>query len=236
MIDDGQVMRDEDIGDAVFALDFLHQVKNLSLNGNIQCGNRLVADDELRVHRQSAGDTDALTAAAVQLMRIGVSQALGQTDGFHQLAHAGLTLSLVLHAVNLQRLFDRLADGLARVQGREGILEDDLDILAQLAQLFLVQRGDVLAFEVYAAGSGLNQAENGASGGGLAAAGLTDDAQRLASFQSKGDVVNRMQLTTGYVEVLFEVLNIQQDVALGSIVCHSCLLLSYSLLTSLPSS
>ncbi len=56
------------------ALQVHQQVEDLRLNGHVQRRDRLVADDELRIERQRAGDADALAAAAVQLVRIGVDQ------------------------------------------------------------------------------------------------------------------------------------------------------------------
>ena len=47
------------------------QVQHLRLNGNVQRGNRLVTDNKLRAECQCPRNADALTAAAVQLVRIG---------------------------------------------------------------------------------------------------------------------------------------------------------------------
>ena len=45
--DDGQVMGDEQIGGALFLLELLQQVQNLGADGNVQCGDGLVGDDQL---------------------------------------------------------------------------------------------------------------------------------------------------------------------------------------------
>ena len=78
-------MGNEDIGQAQILLQLLEQVQDLRLNRNVQCGNRLVAHDKLRVHGQSAGDADTLAAATVQLMGIDVSVALSQAYRTHEL-------------------------------------------------------------------------------------------------------------------------------------------------------
>lgn len=57
----GQVMGNEDIGQSQILLQLFEQVQNLRLNGNVQRGNRLVADNDFRIHSQSAGNTDTLT-------------------------------------------------------------------------------------------------------------------------------------------------------------------------------
>ena len=49
MLDNAQVMADEQVGQLVLFLQVLEQVDDLRLNGHVQCGNRLVADDKLGV-------------------------------------------------------------------------------------------------------------------------------------------------------------------------------------------
>ncbi len=49
MLDHRQVVRNEHIGESPFLLQVLQQVQDLGLNGHIQRGHRLVADDKLRV-------------------------------------------------------------------------------------------------------------------------------------------------------------------------------------------
>src|SRR5699024_1512274 len=52
VLDHAEVVGDEDIGQAVFRLQVLHQVEDLGLDGNVQGGHRLVADDEGGVEGQ----------------------------------------------------------------------------------------------------------------------------------------------------------------------------------------
>ena len=51
-----QVMRDEKVGQSEIRLDVHHQVDDLRLNGDIQGGNRFVANDQARFQRQRAGE------------------------------------------------------------------------------------------------------------------------------------------------------------------------------------
>jgi hypothetical protein len=48
----------------------IEQVKDLGLDGNIQGGNRLIADNQPRVQSQGTGDTDTLPLAAGKLVRV----------------------------------------------------------------------------------------------------------------------------------------------------------------------
>ncbi len=64
MRDHGEVVRDEQIGEAELAAQGGEQFDDLRLDRNIQRGDRLVADDEVRMQHQRAGDADALALAA----------------------------------------------------------------------------------------------------------------------------------------------------------------------------
>ena len=82
-----QIMRNKEIRQADLLLQVHQEVQNLGLDGHVQRGHRLVADDKLGIHRQCPGDADPLPPAAIQLMGIGILQAGGQANGVHQLTH-----------------------------------------------------------------------------------------------------------------------------------------------------
>src|SRR5262245_26706923 len=82
--------------------------------------------------------------------------------------------------MNLERLAHNIARALARIKRGERILEDDLQLPAVRPKLRLAKPCDVMAVEVNATGRRLDQAHDGASHRGLAAARLTHEAQRLA--------------------------------------------------------
>ncbi len=92
--------------------------------------------------------------------------------------------------VDLQRLGDDVADRHARVQRRVGVLEDHLHLAAHLAHLAAVQLGQVLAVEDDLAAGRLVELQDGAAGGGLAAAGLADQAEGLALLDVERDAVD----------------------------------------------
>ncbi len=72
MLHHAEVVRDKQICQLVFFLQILQQIDNLRLNGNIQRGNRLVADDKFGIQRKRAGNADALALAAGKLVRIAI--------------------------------------------------------------------------------------------------------------------------------------------------------------------
>lgn len=118
-----------------FSWQLLKHVDDLRLNGNVQRGDRLVADDELRLYRQCAGDADTLTLTAGQLMRETVGKLLIQTDLAQQVGDAVALFLFGQMEMNVHSLGNDFADGHAGVQGSVWVLEDDLDVLAELQQI-----------------------------------------------------------------------------------------------------
>ena len=74
MPNDRQIVGDEQIGQAKPFAQILQQVDDLSLDRNVECGDRLVADDELRFQGQGTGDPDSLPLAAGHFMRVTVGE------------------------------------------------------------------------------------------------------------------------------------------------------------------
>jgi hypothetical protein len=57
---DAEVVRDEDIREPELVLDVFEQVDDLCLDRDVEGRDRLVGDDQLRLQRQGAGNSDAL--------------------------------------------------------------------------------------------------------------------------------------------------------------------------------
>jgi hypothetical protein len=74
--------------------------------------------------------------------------------------------------VRLQRFGQQRLDVLPRVQAAQRVLEDHLHPPAHRAQRLALERGDVDAVEEHLPGGGLDQPQDGAAQGGLAAPGL----------------------------------------------------------------
>jgi hypothetical protein len=75
-----EVVADEEVGEPELLLQVLEQVDHLRLDRNVERGDRLVADDELRVERERPGDADALALAARELVRVAVGEAAVEAD------------------------------------------------------------------------------------------------------------------------------------------------------------
>ena len=183
-------MRDEDVGEPELALEVLEQVQDLRLHGHVERGHRLVADDQLGVDREGARDADALALAAGELVREAVVVLRVQPDDLEQLLDALLDLRLGAHLVHLERLGDDEADALARVQRRVRVLEDHHHLAPVRTHLGAGQARDVAAVEDDPAGRRIEEAHDAARHRRLAAAGLADDAERLALADREGDAVD----------------------------------------------
>ena len=63
IIDHGKIVRDENRRQVQLALQAYQQIENLCLNRNIQCRNRFITDQQIRIERQSTGNANALALA-----------------------------------------------------------------------------------------------------------------------------------------------------------------------------
>jgi hypothetical protein len=66
----GEVVGDEQIGQPQALAQRLEQVDDLRLDRDVERRDRLVADDEVGLDRERAGDADALALAAAELVRV----------------------------------------------------------------------------------------------------------------------------------------------------------------------
>ena len=75
-----QVVRDQQHGHAVVALQITQQIENLATQAHVERGRRLVGQQQLRLAGQRHGDHGALALAATQLVRVGAGAAFGLGD------------------------------------------------------------------------------------------------------------------------------------------------------------
>ena len=81
-----EVVRDEEVGEVELVLEVLEQVDDLGLDRDVERGDRLVGDDQLRPQRERPGDADPLPLAARELVRVAVVVLGLQADPLEQLA------------------------------------------------------------------------------------------------------------------------------------------------------
>src|SRR3546814_10756133 len=89
------------------ALQLVQQGDDLRLDGDVEGGHRLVADDELRVEDQRAGDAEALALPAGELVRIAVHVMRLEPDVLQHGDDAVHDLPALRQAVTLERQIGR---------------------------------------------------------------------------------------------------------------------------------
>ncbi len=194
---DRQVVRDEQEGDVEFLLQVLHQVDHLCLDGHVECRHRLVGNENLGLKGQRPGDADALALTAREFVRIAVVVLGAEPHYLEQFLHACEPLVLRHQVVDIERRTDDRADRLTRVQRGVRVLEDHLDVAADRLELARTGVGDIHTLEEDLTARRLVQPGDQPTGGGLAAAGLTDEAEGLPGLEREGDAIHRLDLAQG---------------------------------------
>ena len=186
-----EVVRDEQVRQMQPLLQLHQHVDHLRLDRHVERRHRLVADHQAGLERQRARDADALALSAGELVRIPLGHVGQQAHRGQQLRHAVAVLGArLVHAVHGQRLADDVAHLHARIERTVRVLVDHLHAAAK-APAGAVGRGDVLALEQDAARRDRLHAQHRQAGGGLAAAALADQAQRLAALERERHAVDR---------------------------------------------
>src|SRR5665647_998031 len=223
-----EVVGDEDVGDPHLLLLLDHKLEDVVADGDIEAGHRLVGDDHVRPEHGGPGDADALPLPAGELVRVAV-QVLGgrpQAGLVDRLDDALFFLALArADVVDLERFGDDVEDCLLGIDRVVGVLEDDLRLLAVLAQGLLAELLHRQALVEDVAARGIFEAEHGAPRGRLAAARLADEGEDLALFDLEADVVDGLHVLLlgghhGLEEALLdrevdlEVLDVEEDAVL----------------------
>ena len=125
-LDDGEVVADKDVAQAELLFQLLQQPEDLRLDGDVERGDRLVEHENSWLWRQGAGDADALCLSAREFVRVALQVVAVQADSVDQLLDARLPCRLLEVAEMPERRLENLADGLARIQRGDRVLENRL--------------------------------------------------------------------------------------------------------------
>ena len=190
-----QVVGNIDGSEVVFLLKILDELEDLGLDGHIQGGGGLVADEDLGPAGHGDGDDHPLAHTAGELVGILLGAALRLVDA-HLLQHLedlGVGLGPLETLVEDDGLLDLVADGLERVEGGHGVLHDHGDLPAADGAPLLVGGvpGQVLAVVADLPGRdravGVQKAHKGLGKHALAGARLAHDGQALPPVDVQGD-------------------------------------------------
>ena len=192
-----EVVGDVERADAVGAAQLGHGVEHHLLGGHVEAGGRLVEDQHLGLGQERHRQRDALHLAARELVGVALEElvVVGQADLGQPVAGALQPGLGGADAAQLEQLDDLLADPDARVERGGGVLRDVGDLLAaQLPHLLPGQLEHVAVLDEHLARrddrAGPGVAEQRGADGGLAGAGLADQADDLAGPQHQVDVVD----------------------------------------------
>ena len=133
----GQVVRDEQIGQAALALQVFHDVQHLCLDADIQRRRGLVTNQKFWLGAQRTRDRNPLALATGELVRVlGHVQRI-QAHRPKQFSYPCLARARIgNHSVLLQGLTHDVFHRPARVQAGIGVLENHLDMPAQVMPLW----------------------------------------------------------------------------------------------------
>ena len=222
VLDDREVVGDEQVGEAELLLEVVEEVEDLALDRDVEGGDGLVADDELGVEGERPGDADALPLAAGELVRVAMDVALVEADP--RRAARGPSSSR-------SRLFVR-----PWTYGPSPMISPTVMRGLRLAygswkticmsrrtahHLLVAQLEDRLAVDRHRARRRRDEPQDDLAERRLAAAGLADQAERLAASHVEADAVDgpdRADLANAEEaaadrEVLDEVLDLDEHVA-----------------------
>ena len=152
VLDHRQVVGDEHVGEAELALEVGEQVEDLRLDGNVQGGHRLVADDQCRLQGECPRDPDPLPLPAGEVGGEPVVVLGVEPDQLHQLLHPAFAFGAVGDPVDGEGIPDDRAHAAAGIECAVRVLEDHLNLPPHGAQLPTGEIGDVAAVELDGAG------------------------------------------------------------------------------------
>ena len=194
MAHDGEVVADEEVGQALLALQVFHDVEHLRLHTHIECRRGFVTHQEFGLRGQGAGDGNTLALATGKLVWVLAHVQWRQAHGLQQFTHPGFQSGFVRQdAVLTQGFTNDVLHDPARVEAGIRVLEDHLDAAAQLAAFGRLESGmGVLPVELEASARGVIQAHQQARHGAFATARFTDQGQCFAAFNGEAHAVHGM--------------------------------------------
>jgi hypothetical protein len=190
--DQGQVVRDKQIGDAGSPLNILQQVDDLRLDRNIERRDRLVEYQDLRLDRERARDTGALALAAGQLVRIAIEVVARQADTFEQFGDLAAPFIRLADSMETKRIRNRLLDRPARVQTGVRVLEHDLDEAVKSQEVLSKKFATVPSVEDQRPLREARKADKATRQRRLAATGLPDNCKSLGGIKIERNAAQRV--------------------------------------------
>jgi hypothetical protein len=80
VLDDGEVVGDEEVGEREFLLELFEEVDDLCLDRDVEGGDGFVEDEELRIQGERSGDADALALTTGELVGEAAAEFAAEAD------------------------------------------------------------------------------------------------------------------------------------------------------------
>src|SRR5712692_868918 len=192
------------------ALQFLEELEHRRLDRDVERRGDLVADQEGRLRRQRPRDRDPLPLAARELGRKPRGESPRQPHPLQELADLAIRVATREPPEYAERPHDRGAHVMARVEGLERILENDLDPAAHVERprARLAGQGDAVEHD---SSSGRSvQARDAAPDRGFAAPRLSDESDALTRPDRERDAADSRALGTAAAVLSLEVDDLEQ--------------------------
>jgi hypothetical protein len=186
-----EVVSDEEVGEAPLPLEVGEQVQHLRLHRDVERGDRLVADDERRLHRERPGDADPLALASGELVGIPARMARIEAHLLQQPGHLPRHVLAAGEPVDPDAFGDRGAHRHPRVERAVRVLKDDLHPAAHLPERDPIQREEIAPLEHGGSRGRLLQPENGAAYGRFPASRFAHQPQRFPVLHVERHAVHR---------------------------------------------
>ncbi len=215
-----QVVADQQQRHAQARLQFLEQLQDLQLHGDVECRGRFVGDQQFRLIGQGHGDHHPLALAAGQLVgqRLEAFVGLGDAHQFQQLqgAFGGHLAGKPL--VQAEHFVDLLLDGVQRVQRGHRLLENHRNPVAADMPDGLFLQGQQIVVGVLDRARRVTcqrvgqQAQYRVRRDRLARAAFAHQCQGFAALDIEADVVHHPLVAVAYDELDGEVADFDQIV------------------------
>src|SRR5439155_964927 len=190
VLDDAEVVRDEEHGEAEAPAQILQQVQDLRLDRDVEGRDGLVGHHEAGADGEGPRDADALALAAAELVRIAARGLGRQAHQLEQLSHPLPALRACTEAMDREPFADDALDAHARIERAVGVLEDDLHLAAERAQLARPECQERAPVERHLPRGGLDEAQHETPERRLPRARLADQAEGLARLDGERHAVH----------------------------------------------
>src|SRR5688572_1905549 len=180
MLHHAEVVADEEVGEAEIAAQLHEEIEDLRLDGDVERGDRLVANQKLGLDGERARYADAAALPAGELVRIARLVARIEPAAQKKRIEVILELGALHDAVHERRLADDVGDAHARIERGERILEDHLHL----------ESGFLRPAVADVAAGGLEDPSDHTAERRLAAARLAHQPDHLAVLDDERDIVH----------------------------------------------